>query len=133
MLKIIINTRTDCGVNSHTGLPVQGSHLLELIQYIYCRDQAIQFDITGTELADTHNPLGWISTILSFTLIPTSLIQPLTRSRSFASGQLVPWKVEANSCFIYALSKSESNLGRGEDASARGTGERIPDEVAMRK
>jgi hypothetical protein len=34
---------------------------------------------------------------------------------------------------MYAFSKSESNLGRGEGASARGTGERRPDEFAMRE
>jgi hypothetical protein len=28
---------------------------------------------------------------------------------------------------MYALSKSESNLGRGEETSERGVGERIPD------
>jgi hypothetical protein len=86
---LMINTRVSRTMCTHTGFPVQGSGLFGLLQCIYYT-HAVEFRNSKTGLTNTHNPLGWMSTILSFTLIPTSFIQPLTRSRSFVSGQLTP-------------------------------------------
>ena len=51
-----MNTRVDHGINILTGLLVQGSHSLGLIQCICCRIQTIEFDNTGTELVYSLSP-----------------------------------------------------------------------------
>ena len=76
---LMINTRVSRIMYTHTGLPVQGSRLFGLLQCIYYT-RVVEFRNTKTGLTNTHNPLGWMSTILSFTLIPISFTQPLTRS-----------------------------------------------------
>lgn len=75
----------------------------------------------------THKPRGSISSIRSLTLSPISFIHAFTRSRSFGSGQVAVCSVEESSFFMYALSRSVSNLGRGDGAPERGGGgERRP-------
>lgn len=70
----------------------------------------------------TYKPRGWISTIRSLTLSPMSFIHALTLLRSLSSGQLACCSVVESSLLMYTLSRSLSNLGRGEDASERGGG-----------
>ena len=83
---------------------------------------------------ETHKPRGSISSILSLTLSPISLIQLLTFSLSFASGQVLLCSVEAKSFFIYVFKLSASNFGRGDAADERDGGERTPEGTcAMRE
>ena len=57
-----------------------------------------------------------------------SFIQFLTLSLSFGSGHTPVCNVDDRSFFMYAFSRSESNLGRGEEADDRGGGgERRPE------
>ena len=68
-----------------------------------------------------------IPSIRSLTRSPISFIHAFTRSRSFGSGQVAVCRVDESSFFMYAFSRSASNLGRGEAAEERGGGgERRP-------
>ena len=80
----------------------------------------------------THKPRGCMTSILSLTRSPISLIHAFMRSRSFGSGHEQFWRVDDSNFFIYAFNKSESNFGRGEVVFDRGDdGERKPGMFAI--